>query len=89
MIRHKASLCTVLALWLEIKGFMAQTDVQRIEAMEIPMLYQSKKPPFSLSRWLWRVALPLKSRQMTDIRELSPYLRADIGARDLHDSNFR
>lgn len=63
---------------------------QRIEAMEIQMLYQSKKmSPLSLSRWLWFVALPMRSRQVTDIRELSPYLRADIGARDLHDPRFR
>jgi hypothetical protein len=74
---------------LEIKGFVVQIDIQRIEAMEIPMLYQTKKTPFSLSRWLRRVALPLRARQVTDIRELSPYLRDDIGARDLHDPCFR
>lgn len=53
------------------------------------MLYQTKKTPFSLSGWLRRVALPLRARQVTDIRELSPYLRDDIGARHLHDPCFR
>ena len=69
---------------------MAQIGIQRIEAMEILMLYQSKKKTsFSLSRWLWRAALPLKARQVIDIRDLSPHLRADIGARDFDDPEFR
>jgi hypothetical protein len=74
---------------LEIKGFVAHLEGQRIAAMEIPMLYQSTKKPFSLSRWFWRVAVPIRARQVTDIRELSPYLRADIGARDVTDPSFR
>lgn len=77
----------ILELWLEFKALVEHLEVQRIEAMEIPMLYQSRK--FSLSRWFWRMALPLTARRVTDIRELSPYLRADIGARDISDPTFR
>lgn len=54
------------------------------------MLYQTKKTTLrSVSRWLWQMALPFRSRQVTDIRELSPYLRADIGARDSNYPDFR
>ena len=54
------------------------------------MLYQTKKPPLRARfRRLLQVTLPFRSRQVTDIRELSPHLRADIGAGDSNDPCFR
>lgn len=54
------------------------------------MLYQGKKPTLRARfRRLWQVILPYRSRQVTDIRELNPYLRADIGATDSTDPFFR
>lgn len=54
------------------------------------MLYQTKNTTLrSRVRRLWQAILPYRSRQVTDIRELSPYLRADIGAGDSNDPCFR
>ena len=52
------------------------------------MLYKQENHRFSLGRWLQRAGLVWRARRVTDIRELSPYLRADIGARD-GDHTFR
>ena len=49
------------------------------------MLYRS---PQKSRSWLWRLvrhARIRRSYQMTDIRELSPYLRVDIGMCDMHE----
>jgi len=44
------------------------------------MLYQARKSgPFRVFQWLRRAGLR-RAHPVTDIRELSPYLRADIGA---------
>jgi hypothetical protein len=73
---------------LEIKGFVAQLSLQRIQAMEIAMLYQTRKKPL-LARWLTRAVAPFRRRRVTDVSELSPYLRADIGLCDSYDPTFR
>jgi hypothetical protein len=44
------------------------------------MLYQTPKPSLALFRWVKRISWLRPAHPVTDIRELSPYLRADIGA---------
>ncbi len=44
------------------------------------MLYKEENRRSRL--WRWLRGLGTRRGQITDIRELSPYLRADIGARD-------
>ena len=73
---------------MEIKAIERHLDLTRIETMEMAMLYNDRDHRFSLARWLQRVGLVWRARRVTDIRELSPYLRADIGAWD-GDQTFR
>lgn len=45
------------------------------------MLYQARKSPAArLFGWMRHAILPRRAHPVADIRELSSYLRADIGA---------
>jgi hypothetical protein len=44
------------------------------------MLYQAPRTSSKIVQWLRRIAWLRPAHPVTDIRELSPYLRADIGA---------
>jgi hypothetical protein len=47
------------------------------------MLYQAPKSPSArLFGWMRRALLLRPAHQVSDVRELSPYLRSDIGAAD-------
>lgn len=73
----------ILDLWLEIKALRAHLPVRHIKLTEIEMLYQAPKSRAArLFSWVKHVILPRPAHPVADVRELSPYLRSDIGAAD-------
>jgi hypothetical protein len=68
---------------LEFKALGAHLVITRIKLTVIEMLYQAPKSPSArLFAWMRHVLLPRPAHPVADIRELSPHLRADIGAAD-------
>ena len=75
----------ILELWLEIKALEAHLSFTRIKLTVIEMLYQAPKSRAArLIGWLKHAILPRRAHPVADIRELSSYLRTDIGANDTH-----
>jgi hypothetical protein len=74
---------------LEIKRLEAHIGDQQIK----PLVNQMSQADIEISRlpglswllevpWLWRRPARSNRKPVTDIRELSPYLRRDLGALD-------
>jgi len=67
---------------LEFKALVTHLSFSASKRMEIEMLDRDTVPTHR-ARWQWLARLVPAGRpahQLTDIRDLSPYLRADIGA---------
>jgi hypothetical protein len=68
---------------LEIKALGAHLVITRIKLTVIEMLYQAPKSPSArLFGWMRKIVQVRPAHPVSDIRELSPYLRSDIGAAD-------
>jgi hypothetical protein len=73
----------ILDLWLEFKALGAHLLVTRIKLTVIEMLYQAPKSRTArLFDWMRRALFLRPAHPVSDIRDLSPYLRSDIGAAD-------
>ncbi|OEO29477.1 hypothetical protein VW23_026015 [Devosia insulae DS-56] len=68
---------------MEIKALEAHLLFRRIKLTETEMLYQAPKSRAArLFGWVKHAIIPRRAHPVADIRELSSYLRADIGAAD-------